>query len=101
MLRYWPLTDVGRLRDGNEDSFLVDERMQLFVVADGMGGHAAGEVASSLAVHVFRDTLHAERATLEAFEQGLGGADRGSVLRLLELATQRACGAVFAEAQLD
>jgi serine/threonine protein phosphatase PrpC/CRP-like cAMP-binding protein len=100
-LRYWPLTDVGRLRDGNEDSFLVDERLHLFVVADGMGGHAAGEVASSLAVHTFRDTLHAERATLEAFEQGLGGADRGAVLRLLELAVQRACAAVFAEAQMD
>ncbi len=44
------LTDVGRRREKNEDSCLVDPEIGLFVVADGMGGHAAGEVASRLAV---------------------------------------------------
>jgi PPM family protein phosphatase len=44
------LTDVGRKRTSNEDSFAISEQHQLFVVADGMGGHAAGEVASRLAV---------------------------------------------------
>jgi protein phosphatase len=48
------LTDVGRERDHNEDTFLVDETLGLFLVADGMGGHRAGEVASALA----RDTVH-------------------------------------------
>jgi len=100
-LRFWPLTDVGRIRDGNEDSFLVDERLGLFVVADGMGGHAAGEVASSLAVHALRDTLASERTLLTSFERGLDKIDRTSVLRLLELGVQRACSAVYAEAQRD
>jgi serine/threonine protein phosphatase PrpC/CRP-like cAMP-binding protein len=66
-----------------------------------MGGHAAGEVASSLAVHALRDTLHADKAMLEGFERGVTTADRKEVLRLLELAVQKACAAVYAEAQRD
>jgi protein phosphatase len=43
-------TDVGKKRTHNEDSILVDEPMHIFLLADGMGGHQAGEVASYLAV---------------------------------------------------
>jgi len=47
-------TDVGRVRDHNEDAFLVDDRLGLFAVADGMGGHQAGEVASAIALEALR-----------------------------------------------
>lgn len=44
------ITDKGMLRDNNEDSFFLDEEKKLFIVADGVGGQNAGEIASSLAV---------------------------------------------------
>ena len=46
-------TDIGLRRERNEDSFLVDESLGLYLVADGMGGHRGGEVASSMAVQPF------------------------------------------------
>jgi serine/threonine protein phosphatase PrpC len=50
-------TDVGRVRKGNEDSFLVDVERGVFLVADGMGGHAAGEIASAVATQAVGGTL--------------------------------------------
>jgi len=47
-------TDTGQVRDGNEDSYLVDRRLDLFAVADGMGGHRAGEIASATALDGLR-----------------------------------------------
>jgi protein phosphatase len=49
-LNFFGATDVGRRRKNNEDYFGIFEEDKLFIVADGMGGHAAGEIASSTAV---------------------------------------------------
>ena len=43
-------TDIGRTRSTNQDSLLIDDKRRLFIVADGMGGHAGGEIASQLCV---------------------------------------------------
>ncbi len=56
-LRAGATTDVGRVRTINQDSFLVLDDRGLYVVADGMGGHQGGEVASTLAVEALRATF--------------------------------------------
>ena len=60
-IRFYAATDVGKVRDHNEDNFLVDKKLALFVVADGMGGHAAGEVASAIAVRTVHEEIKKER----------------------------------------
>lgn len=55
-------SDVGHLRTGNEDSFLVDDRLELYAVADGMGGHNAGEVASATALEALRAAVASGKA---------------------------------------
>ena len=75
-LSFWAATDVGKKREHNEDNFLVDKKLSLFVVADGMGGHASGEVASHIAVHEFRNAVEARNDSSSATRKGDGNVRR-------------------------
>jgi len=61
-------TDVGRIREHNEDSYCVNQDIGLYVVADGMGGHASGEVASELAVTAIEQQVKQGNGLVEAIE---------------------------------
>ena len=98
VIRSWARTDVGKKRKHNEDAFLADDALGLYVVADGMGGHAAGEVASAQAVQSIRDALAPNRSILERFANQPSVEARESIAALMETAIQKACADVTAKA---
>ena len=76
------ITDVGRKRSQNEDAFHVDEELGLFIVSDGMGGHAAGEVASATTVETVVGVVAKARDQIEQVRSGVGTpSELGAVLR--------------------
>jgi PPM family protein phosphatase len=77
----WAQTDNGKKRDHNEDSFLVDERLALFAVADGMGGHQGGETASKMALDVLRAEIDGAHPDLDGAARRIEQARRAELFR--------------------
>lgn len=97
------LTDVGRQRQHNEDCFLVETESGLFLVADGMGGHAAGEIASKIAVEsIFEFIRHTEEedGTWPHAYDDQFGRTTNRLLAALRIANNRVIDAMRRDARL-
>ena len=84
MYKFCAKTDTGRARDNNEDSVVLDEATNLAVLADGMGGYNAGEIASGMATAFIKSEL--SRWLAEAGE----GAKSKEIRRALEICVDNA-----------
>lgn len=98
----WGATDVGRRRERNEDAFFVDDDLQLYIVADGMGGHLGGGMASRMAVAAIstlvRKLSDDPDGTLEDGGVPLQNQDPRSILRY---AVQTASKEIYARSIKD
>ena len=100
-LEAWLVTDVGVVREHNEDSAFMEPTKGFFIVADGMGGHAAGEVASAMAVDSVRKTLEGARTEIDAFKKAPTDAGRRGIVQLLQNAVLGAHQAVYQRGQAE
>ena len=97
----WGLTDVGRKRDHNEDNYGAFDDLKLYVVADGMGGHAAGERASGIAVETIENRVREHAAVVAEDAVYEGPVEDSPVPKMLSDAVRAACGDIFHTAQSE
>lgn len=94
-------TNVGRKRRRNEDSHLVDANLDLYVVADGMGGQAAGDVASKRAVEVAASFISERKPILDNLRENPSQENKNAALDLVASAIQAACSELWNMAEND
>jgi PPM family protein phosphatase len=101
MVSSWARTSVGRRREKNEDSHLADPSLMLYMVADGMGGHAGGETASRMAVDIVHRSVAARRTDLGVFPASAARIEQPGILGVLGEAVREASQAIFEASSLN
>ena len=87
------ITDIGQVRDCNEDAFLIDEQLQFYVVCDGMGGHAAGEIAAQNATEFVAKYFKNHSALISDIQAS--EEEHFKLFRLVEAATIETCHQLY------
>jgi len=100
-LAVYGASDVGRKRDNNQDSFLIDEESRLYVVADGMGGHAGGGTASRIAVETMQAQLKKARVENPTAFGPPPELENSPIPEVLRDAVEAACYNIFHEARAN
>ena len=95
------LSDVGQKRSHNEDSYLINDELRLFVVADGMGGHAGGGTASRIAVETIEKSLLGARENGTDPFQGGQALERSPIPEHFREAVEAACYSIFHTARRE
>ena len=93
------LTDVGRVRANNEDSFRILDPLHLFVLSDGMGGEAHGEIASSMAVETIANYCAEDKEDSNATLIGAPSDNWAAKTKRLQNAVHLANSKIFQSAQ--
>ena len=95
--KFGVMTDVGKIRDLNEDNFYIAEEMGLFIVADGLGGQKAGEVASRMAIEAIKRYMNDQENPLTGKYHKEFSQDTNRILSGIRLANS----AIYEAGQRD
>jgi len=100
-IKFGARTDVGLSRQFNEDCYLVDEELGLYVIADGMGGSAGGEIASRMACDEVHRYLVGNQDLFQKFAAGKSEVQLKEISELLAAAIQQAGSAIYERTKQD